>query len=251
MTRNYTKIPGGDYPKRNHKSYVDKFGLNPMKSAFDNCLIKTRLGTDPITGKPITVWDEQIKREEQILESIGERVLFFRQISNPDKDIENGAKCPFCWDERRQQSRGNCPFCNNLGIIRKDSGVTRVGGWEWLKNPDRDDHMFWVHLNIVPQKNELQEIGRVNTHAPRYWTIPKRNITGQIVNYISNRDVFIRFIFDEQTKTPIRELGRYVMTDVEYSLGPSNQLLHFSWQSENANPGIDLKVFGINYDLLN
>ncbi len=63
--------PNGDIPTRVHKSYLDKMGSNPMKASFDNCFIKTRLGVDPITGKPITVFDEQINREQQILESLG------------------------------------------------------------------------------------------------------------------------------------------------------------------------------------
>lgn len=244
MVQPANPIPGGDRPRRTHKSYMEKFGNNPMKASFDNCFIKTRLGVDPVTGKPITVWDEQINREQQILESVGELALFFRYDITPNKDINGGRRCPLCWDERRHQSRGNCPLCNGSGIITNDPNITKVQGYEWIKNPDRPDGMFFTHLNMTPQKVESKDIGFISTHAPKYWTVPRRNAQGNVVNFLQNRDVMIRFIFDGN-KNPIRELERLVMTDMNYSVGPDNQLLHMEWQTEKANPGIDLKTFGL------
>jgi len=245
MTQSSAPIPGGDSPRRTHKSYVDKFGDNPMKAGMDSCLIKKSLGVDPVTGRPLDPWDEQINREEQILESIGELVLFFRYDITPNKNIDNGRRCPLCWDERRGQARYNCPLCNGSGIVTNDPDITRVNGYEWIKNPARPDHMFFTHLNMTPQKMESQDIGFVATHAPRYWTTPKRNANGDIVNFLQNRDVMIRFIFDRVSEKPIRELERLTMIDMNYSLGPDNRLLHMEWTTEKNNPGIDLKAFGL------
>jgi len=248
MPGDYTRIPGGDIPRRNHKTYLDKLGMNPMKASYDNCFIKTRLGTDPVTGKPITVWDEQIRREEQILESLGELVRIFRFLTTSDKNGSdpNNQKCPLCYDHRRGQSKySHCPLCNGFGIIDKDPNTLRIGGYEWIRNPERDDKMFYVHLNMTPQKTESTDMGLMQRHAPRYWTVPRRNASNQIINYLQNRDVMIRYIFDPTTKTAVRELGRYVMTDMNYSLGPDNQLLHFEWSVETANPGVDTKIYAL------
>lgn len=244
MVQPANPIPGGPDPRRNHKSYMDKQGSNPMKASFDNCFIKTRLGTDPITGKPISVFDEQINREEQILETLGELVLFFRYDVTPNKDINGGQRCPLCFDTRRNQARYNCPLCNGSGVITNDPNITRIQGYEWIKNPDRPDGKFFVHQNMVPQKLESRDIGFYTTHAPRYWTVPRKNAQNNIVNFLQNRDVMIRFIFDAN-QNPIRELERLVMTDMNYSLGPNNQLLHMEWSNEAANPGVDTKVYAL------
>ncbi len=237
--------PNGDNPNRNHKSYVDKMGFNPMKASFDNCFIKTRLGTDPITGKPISVFDEQINREKQILESLGELVVFFRYDTTPNKDINGGLRCPLCFDTRREQGRANCPLCNGSGIITNDPNITKVQGYEWIRNPDRqNDSMFFMHINMNPQKLESKDRGLTATHAPHGWTGPIRNADGNIVNFIQNRDVIIRYIFDPETKTPIRELGRYILTSVSYSLAPINQLLHYEFDLEQANPE-DKKIYAL------
>lgn len=246
MVQNNIPIQGGDTPRRTHKSYFDKMGANPMRASFENCFIKTRLGVDPITGRAITVWDEQINRERQILESVGELCLFFRYNVTTNKDIKNGQRCPLCFDERRGQARYNCPLCNGSGAITNDPNIPKIQGYEWIRNPDRlEDSMFYTHLNMSPQKLESKDIGFYATHAPRYWTIPIRNAQGNIVNFLQNRDVMIRFIFDATTKNPIRELERLVMTDMNYSVGPSNQLLHMEWTTEKANPGIDTKIFAL------
>ena len=245
MVQPSNPIPGGDNPRRKHKSYMDKWGLNPMKASFDNCFIRTRLGVDPITGKPISVWDEQINRERQILESVGELCLFFRYDVTTNKDIDNGKKCPLCWDERRHQARYNCPLCNGSGAITNDPNITKIQGFEWIQNPDRADHMFFTHLNMTPQKFESKDIGFMATHTPKYWTIPVRNAQGNIVNFLQNRDVMIRFIFDPNSKKPIREIERLVMTDMNYSMGPSNQMLHMEWTTERANPSVDTKIFAL------
>jgi hypothetical protein len=237
--------PNGDNPRRIHKSYMDKFGTNPMKASFDNCFIRTRLGVDPVTGQTTTVWQEQIARELQILESVGELAFFFRYDITPNENINNGQRCPLCWDARRHQARQNCPRCNGSGIITNDPNITRVQGYEWIRNPDTPSGMFYTHLNFAPQKMESRDIGFYATHAPRYWTVPIRNSQGNVVNFLQNRDVMIRFIFDPNTNTPIRELERLVMTDMNYSVGPNNQLLHMEWQTEKANPGIDFKTFGL------
>jgi hypothetical protein len=238
-------IPGGDNPRRKHKGYSDKWGLNPMKSSYDNCFIKTRLGVDPVTGKPISVWEEQINREKQILESVGEQCLFFRYDVTPDKNIDGGRRCPLCWDERRHQARYNCALCNSSGVITNDPNITRIQGYEWIKNPDLPNGMFWTHLNMTPQKFESKDIGFMATHASNFWTVPIRNGAGNIVNYLQNRDVFVRFIFDPNTHKPIRELERRIITNMNYSVGPENQLLHMQWESEVANPGVDSKIFGL------
>jgi len=245
MVQPATPIPGGDNPRRKHKGYSDKWGLNPMKASFDNCFIKTRLGVDPVTGKPISVWDEQINREKQILESIGELCLFFRYDITTNKNIDNGNRCPLCWDERRHQARYNCPLCNGSGIITNDPNIPKVQGYEWIKNPDRSDGRFYTHLNMTPQKMESQDIGFMATHEPKYWTVPVRNSEGNTVNFLQNMDVMIRFIDDPDTKRPVRELERLVMVDMNYSVGPANQMLHMEWQTKRANPGVDTKIFAL------
>lgn len=243
MTQPNTPIPPPD-PRRRHKSYLDKQGTNPMKASFDNCFIRTRLGTDPLTGKPISVFDEQINRELQILESLGELVLLFRYDVTPNENILGGIRCPLCFDKRRGQARYNCPQCNSSGIITNDPNITRIQGYEWLRNPYRADGKFFTHQNMVPQKLESHDMGFVATHKPNYWTVPLENDQGNIVNILQNRDVMIRFIFDAN-QNPIRELERLVMVDMNYSLAPNNQLLHMSWGTEVANPGIDTKVYAL------
>ncbi len=237
--------PNGDIPTRVHKSYLDKMGSNPMKASFDNCFIKTRLGVDPITGKPITVFDEQINREQQILESLGELVRLFRYDITPDKNINGGSRCILCFDQRRGQARANCPLCNGSGIVTNDPNITRVNGFEWIKNPDREDGLFFIHQSVVPQKMESKDIGFVATHSPRFWTTPRRNASGNIVNFLNNRDVVIRYIFDNDTKRPIRELERLVIMESNYSLAPNNQLLHMEFSTEKLNPGVDSKQYAL------
>lgn len=245
MVQPSTPISGGSSPRRTHKAYTDKWGTNPMKASFDNCFIKTRLGVDPVTGKPITVWDEQINREKQILQSVGELCLFFRYDVTPSQDINSGKRCPLCWDERRHQARYNCPLCNGSGVITNDPNITRVQGYEWIKNPEESTGMFWTHLNVVPQKFESKDTGFMATHAPTYWTVPVRNAQGNIVNFLQNRDVMIRFIIDKASHKPIREIERLVIKGMNYSLGPENQLLHMSWETEQANPGVDTRIFAL------
>ncbi len=246
MVQPNSQIPGGDHPLRIHKSYSDKMGLNPMKASFDNCYIKTRLGVDPITGKPISVFDEQINREKQILESLGELVRFFRYDTTPNKDINGGLRCPLCFSKERGQARSLCPLCNGSGIITNDPNITRVQGFEWIRNPDRQqDSMFFTHINMNPQKLESKDTGFVATNTPHGWTSPVRNSKGDIVNFIQNRDVIIRYIFNPETKTPIREMGRYTLTDVSYSLAPNNQLLHYEFNLAQLNPGEDLKQYAL------
>jgi hypothetical protein len=220
-------------------------GPNPMKKAYDNCYIKTALGTDPITGKPITVWSEQINREQQLLESTGEQVLFFRLDQTPDKNVNGGRRCPICWDPIRQQARSSCTECNSMGVTISDPKVTRIKGYEWLQNPDQDNRMFYVHQTMVPGKFESRDTGLYQAKASRYWTVPVRNCDGLPVNILSNRDVMIRFIFNLNTRTPIRELERAELIDTSYSLGPDNQILHIEFSTEVLNPGVDQKQYAL------
>lgn len=239
-------LPSGDRPKRGpQKSYLDKMGPNPMKKAYDNCYIKTILGTDPITGKPITVWQEQIDREKQLLESTGEQVLFFRLDQTPDKTVDGGRRCPVCWDSIRQQSRSSCPECNGMGVTISDPKITRINGYEWLQNPDTDSHMFFVHQTMVPGKFESRDMGLYQVQNPHFWTVAVRNASGNPVNILQNRDVLIRFIFDSSTHQPIRELGRYALINTSYSLGPDNMLLHMEFDCEQLQGGVDAKEFSL------
>jgi hypothetical protein len=216
-----------------------------MKKSYDNCYIKTRLGTDPITGRPITVWDEQINREQQLLESTGEQVLFFRMDQTPDKNVRGGIRCPLCWDKVRQQARSSCTLCNGMGIITSDPSVTRINGYEWLQNPDKDNRMFYVHQTMVPGKFESRDIGLYQVKNSHFWTVPVRNSDGVPVNILNNRDVMIRFIFNLQTKMAVRELERVELTNVSYSLGPDNQLLHIEFDAETLQGGVDQKQFAL------
>ena len=239
--------PNGDRPIRSpHKSYMDKFGTNPMRASMENCYIKTHLGVDPITGKPISVWDEQINREKQILETLGELVIFYRQPIIPSMAVNNGQRCPLCWDPRRETARRNCSLCNGFGVITNDPNVTRISGFEWIRNPDRDDSMFFVHQNMTPQRVEIEDIGLMQKHEIKYWTVPVRNCDGKIVNVLQNRDIFIRYIFDQTKQNKIQELGRYAIMDVSYSLGPGNQILHLDFGAQQLNPGVDTKEFALS-----
>jgi hypothetical protein len=239
-------LPNGDQPTRGpNKSYLDKMGSNPMKKAYDNCYIKTALGTDPITGRPVTVWSEQIDREQQLLESTGEQVLFFRLDQTPDKNVDGGRRCPICWDPIRQQARSSCTSCNGMGVTISDPNITRIKGYEWLQNPDQDNRMFFVHQTMVPGKFESRDTGLYQVQNPRFWTVPVRNCDGVPVNILTNRDVMIRFIFDLGTHAPIRELGRYELINSSYSLGPDNQLLHMEFDCEQLNPGVDSKQYAL------
>ncbi len=98
---------------------------------------------------------------------------------------------------------------------------------------------------MTPSKMESKDIGFTIGHDIRFWTTPKRNANGDIVNILNNRDVLLRYIFDLQTKKPIRELGRFVMIDMNYSLGPGNQILHMEWSTQQANPAIDKAIYAL------
>jgi len=238
--------PNGDSPTRGpRKSYMDKMGQNPMKKSYDNCYIKTILGTDPITGRPITVWDEQIDREKQLIESVGEKVLFFRLDQTPDKNEHGGLRCPLCWDKIRQQARSSCTLCNGMGVVKTDPNITRIKGYEWLQNPDSDDRMFYVHQSMVPGKFESRDTGLYQVKNSHYLTVPVRNCDGVPVNILANRDVMIRFIFDLPSKRPIRELERCELVNVSYSLAPDNQILHLEFDTEVLNPGVDQKQYAL------
>ncbi len=239
-------LPNGDNPTRvPRKSYVDKFGLNPMKASYENCFVKTSLGLDPITGKPVSVWEEQIDREKQLLESIGELCLFFRYDVTQSAAINGGQRNPLTWDSRRGQARYNAAeLSNTSGIVTNDPHITKVQGYEWYQNPEVPSGMFWTHLNMTTQKLESKDTGFEATHAPNYWTVPIRNGQGNIVNFLQNMDVMIRFIFDDNGN-PIRELERLVLVDMNYSVAPSNQLLHMAWNTQRPNPGIDTQIFAL------
>ena len=237
-------VPVGDNPVRTHRSYMDKYGLNPMKASFDNCFIKTRLGYDPVTGRPIDIFDEQINREKQVLESLGEAVLIYRKLITPDKAIEN-RRCPHCWDSVRHQARSSCPYCNGFGVITNNTNINRVGGWQLLMNPERDDHMFMVNEGMSPQKLESTDMGLMMNQEFRFWTIPIRNCEGKIVNIVDQRDLMIRFIFDRDSETPIQELGRYEVTDVSYSLAATNRMLHMEFSAKRLDPGIAQKQYAL------
>jgi len=235
----------GDNPVRVHRSYIDCVGgANPMKAAFDNCFIKSRLGVDPVTGRPLTIFDEQINREKQILESLGELVIIYRQLIIPDKTIEN-RRCPVCWDTVRKQARSSCVVCNGYGVVTNNTDENRVGGFQLLRNPERDDEMFFINKGMAPQKNASQDIGLMIDHNLRVWTVPIRNCEGEFVNIIDQRDIIIRYIFDRETERPIRELGRYEVMDSSYSLGPDNFLLHMEFSLKRLDPGISQKEFAL------
>lgn len=238
--------PIPDNPVRGkHRSYMDCFE-NPMKASFDNCFIRSRLGTDPITGLPITIFDEQINREKQLLESLGELVILYRELIIPDKNADPGYKrCAFCWDKIRQQARSNCPVCNGFGIEKRDPNIPVLGGYELLMNPERDDKMFFVNESMTAQKLASKDKGLMIEHNMHFWTVPIRNCNGEYVNIVSDRDIMIRYMFDPQTGVPIRELGRYIMTNISYSLVESNKLLHLEFDVMRADPGIAQKVFAL------
>lgn len=234
-----------DTPIRKHRSYIDCVGGgNPMKASFDNCFITSRLGYDPITGKPLTVFDEQINRERQILESLGELVIIYRRLIVPDKDID-ARRCPVCWDPVRKQARSSCPLCNGYGVVTNDPNISRVNGFQWLQNPERPDSMFYVNEGMTAQKLQSQDIGLMVDHGLHMWTIPIRNCEGKYVNIIDQRDIIIRYIFDRVTQQKIQELGRYEVTDVSYSLVDANFLLHMEFSLKKLDPGIAQREYSL------
>jgi hypothetical protein len=237
--------PIGDYPIRRHRSYIDCVGGdNPMKAAFDNCFIRTRLGVDPITGRPMTIFDEQVNRERQLLESLGELVYIYRRLISPDKSID-ARRCPVCWDPVRKQARSSCLTCNGFGVITDNQNVNRVGGFQLLRNPDRSDGMFFVNEGMVAQKLASNDIGLQIDHQLHFWTVPIRNCEGEYTNILDQRDIMIRYIFDKTTNSRIRELGRYEITNVSYSLVDSNFLLHMEFDAKRLDPGISQKEYAL------
>ena len=238
--------PIGDNPVRGQfRSYIDCVGGgNPMQAAFNNCFIRSRLGVDPITGQALTVWEEQINREKQILESLGELVIIYRQLIIPDKTIDT-RRCPVCWDPVRRQARSSCPACNGFGVITNNQNVDRVGGFQLLRNPERDDNMFYLNEGMAAQKLNSQDIGLQMDQNLHFWTVPIRNCDGEYVNIIGQYDIFIRYIFDQQTSRPIRELGRYEVLDSSYSLGPGNYLMHMEFSCRRLDPGVSQKEYSL------
>ena len=241
-----TPIP--DAPVRgNHRSYMDCYA-NPMMASFNNCFIRSRLGVDPITGQNVTIWDEQIAREKQLLESIGELAIIYRERIIPDQTENPGyRRCPFCFDGVRDQARTNCPLCNGFGIMTEDKNINNpvIGGYELLLNPERDDRMFFINEGMTPQKLASKDKGLMIEHNLHFWTVPIRNCLGQYVNIVSERDIIIRYMVDPVTKTPIRELGRYIMTNVSYSLAQYNQLLHMEFDATRIDPGVKTQIYAL------
>ncbi len=235
-----------DSPVRGtHRSYSDCFD-NPMKASFDNCFIRSRLGVDPITGLPITVFDEQINREKQILDSLGESVIIYRELIIPDASAEPGAKrCPLCYDGIRNQARSSCPICNGFGILKRDTNIPRIGGYELLLNPENDRNLFKLGRGMTAQKLASMDKGLMIDHQLHFWFVPIRNCDGNFVNIVSDRDIIIRYVFDKETDMPVREIGRYVMTNVSYSLGPDNQLLHMEFDAKRIDSGISQKIMAL------
>ena len=238
--------PIPDAPLRGkHRSYMDCYD-NPMKASFDNCFIRSRLGVDPITGQNITIFDEQINREKQLLESLGEAVIIYRELIIPVKGVVPGDKrCPLCYDKVRNQARSGCPICNGYGIIKKDPNIPILGGYELLINPERDDRMFLVNENMTAQKLASMDKGLMINHTLHFWTVPIRNCDGDYVNILSDRDIIIRYMFDPQTQVPIRELGRYILTNVSYSLVDSNKLMHMEFDVTRVDPGMLPKIYAL------
>lgn len=227
-----------------HRSYMDCFD-NPMKASFDNCFIRSRLGVDPITGLPITVFDEQINREKQLLEAVGELVILYRELIIPDKNADPGyRRCPLCYDGIRNQARTSCPICNGFGIEKRDPNIPRIGGYELLMNPERDDKMFFVNEGMTAQKLASMDKGLMINHNLHFWTVPIRCPSG-FVNIVSDRDIIIRYMFDKETGAPVRELGRYIMTNVSYSLAVDNQLLHMEFDASRVDPGMMPKIYAL------
>ena len=226
---------------------MDCFGPNPMKAAYDNCFIRSRLGVDPITGRPMTIWDEQIDREKQILESLGELVILFRQLIIPDKEngINGGKRCPNCYDGIRKQARTSCPICNGFGILKRDPSIPKVGGFEFLRNPERDDNMFYVNQGMTAQKTDSIIDGLNIDHQLSYWTVPIRNCNNNYVNILSDRDVMIRYVFDPETNTPVREIGRYEVINTSFSLTVDNKLMHMKFDVKRVDPGKKNKVYAL------
>jgi hypothetical protein len=238
--------PIGDNPIRKHRSYIDCVGGgNPMKASFDNCFITSRLGFDPITGKPLTVFDEQINREKQILESLGELVIIFRKLITPDKNDTESRRCPVCWDGVRKQARSSCPICNGYGVVTTDPNITRVNGYQWLQNPERDDSMFFVNEGMAAQKLQSQDMGLMIDQNLRFWTVPIRNCDGKFVNIIDQRDIIIRYVFDKVTQQKVQELGRYEVLDTSYSLAVSNQLMHMEFTAKRLDPGVSQHEYAL------
>lgn len=236
--------PIGDNPIRKFRSYIDCVGGgNPLKSSFDNCFITTSLGFDPITGLPLTVFDEQINREKQILETLGELVIIYRRLIVPDRSIDS-RRC-ICWDPIRKQARSTCPHCNGFGVVTNDPNIDRVGGFQLLKNPERDDFMFFVNEGMTAQTLKSNDVGLQIEHALHMWTVPIRNCEGEYVNILDERDIIIRYIFDRETQSKIRELGRYELTNVSYSLAQANFLMHMEWDLKRLDPGISQQEFAL------
>ena len=235
--------PDGDNPRRSpHRSYMDHFGFNPMKASMDSCFIRSRLGKDPITGLPLTIFDEQRYREMQILESLGELVILYRQLIIPDQEIEN-RRCPLCWDEIRKQARSSCPLCNGYGIISNDPDA--IQGFQWFKNPDREDGMFYISDNFVANRFNNTDAGLTVNHDLSFWTVPVKNCEGNFVDIMAERDIMIRYIFNQITKRPIQELGRYEITNVSHSLVQDNYLMHMTFDAKKLDPGIKQREYSL------
>jgi hypothetical protein len=112
-------------------------------------------------------------------------------------------------------------------------------------NPERDDKMFFVNEGMTAQKLASKDKGLMIDHNMHFWTVPIRNCNGEYVNIISDRDIMIRYMFDPETGVPVRELGRYIATNVSYSLVDSNKLLHLEFDVTRADPGVAQKVFAL------
>jgi len=238
--------PIGDNPIRKHRSYIDCVGGgNPMNASINNCFINSRLGYDPITGKPLTVFDEQINREKMLLETLGELVILYRRLIVPDKNTAEGRRCPLCWDGVRKQARSSCPICNGYGVVTDDPNIDRVNGFQLLKNPERDDFMFYVNEGMSAQKLASQDMGLMIDHNLRFWTVPIRNCEGKYVNIIDQRDIMIRYLFDRETGAKLQELGRYEVIDISHSLVDNNFLLHMEFSAKRLDPGISQQEYGL------
>lgn len=121
----------------------------------------------------------------------------------------------------------------------------RVGGFQLLKNPERDDFMFFVNEGMAQQQLASEDWGLKINHELRFWTVPIRQCEGKYVNILDQHDIMIRYTFDKETNTRTHELGRYEITNTSYSLVDGNQLMHMEFTVRRLDPGLSQKEFAL------
>jgi len=112
--------------------------------------------------------DEQLKREEILLETTGQPCMLVKRVWK-------GMYCA-CYQANKEYADPRCPICGGGG---------RVLSWEPYYNPRRSDGRIMVRFDATVDDVPYQDAGLESTYAPNGWTLstPTINDRDMLITY--------------------------------------------------------------------